>query len=141
MSGLGYSEVYINNKKIGDHLLDPGFTAYGKQALYVTYDVTKSFSDKSINTLGVMLGNGWYNPLPLRLFGQFNLRNVQQTGRPCLMAQVLIKYKDGTVETIATNESWQTAPGPVLRNNVYLGEYDARLEKVLLINQDGKMLS
>ena len=130
ISGLGYSELYINNKKIGDHLLDPGFTAYSKQALYVTYDVTKSFTKNSINTIGIMLGNGWYNPLPLRLFGKFNLRDVQQTGRPCVKAQVLIKYTDGTRETIATDDSWQTAAGPVLRNNVFLGEvYDARLEK------------
>ena len=128
--GLGYSEVYINNKKIGDHLLDPGFTAYSKQVLYVTYDVTRSFTGNANNTIGIMLGNGWYNPLPLRLFGQFNLREVQQTGRPCVKAQVLIKYTDGSTETIITDERWQTAPGPVLHNNVYLGElYDARLEK------------
>ena len=130
LSGLGYSELYINNKKIGDHLLDPGFTAYSKQALYVTYDITKSLSAKSAHNIGIMLGNGWYNPLPLQLFGAYNLRNVQQTGRPCVKAQVLIKYTDGSIETIATDESWQTAPGPVLRNNVFLGEhYDARLEK------------
>ncbi|MEO6328096.1 MAG: family 78 glycoside hydrolase catalytic domain [Ginsengibacter sp.] len=130
ISGLGYSEVYINNKKIGDHILDPGFTAYRKQVLYVTYDITSSLKLKRLNTIGFILGNGWYNPLPLRLFGRFNLRNVQQTGRPCVKAQVLIKYTDGTAETIATNETWQTSPGPVIRNNVYLGEeYDARLEK------------
>ena len=130
ISGLGYSEFYVNDKKIGNHLLDPGFTSYSKQVLYVTYDVTNSFVNRSINTLGIMLGNGWYNPLPLRLFGQYNLRNVQQTGRPCVKAQLLIKYKDGTNETIATNETWQTAPGPVIRNNVYLGEeFDARMEK------------
>ena len=129
ISGLGYSEVYINDRKIGDHVLDPGFTAYSKQALYVTYDVTAALKNK-VNTIGIMLGNGWYNPLPLRLFGRFNLRDVQQTGKPCVKAQVLIKYADGTTETIATDETWETTKGPVLRNNVYLGEmYDARLEK------------
>ena len=130
ISGLGYSEVYINNKKIGDHLLDPGFTAYKKEVLYVTYDVTNSFNNKLENTICILLGNGWYNPLPLRLFGRFNLREVQQTGRPCVKAQVLLMYTDGTNETIATDESWQTAKGPVIKNNTYLGEkYDARLEK------------
>lgn len=129
ISGLGYSEVYINDVKIGDHVLDPGFTAYKKQVLYVTCDVTAALKNKT-NTIGIMLGNGWYNPLPLRLFGRFNLRNVQQTGRPCVKAQVLIKYADGTAETIATDETWETSKGPVIRNNVYLGEvYDARLEK------------
>ena len=130
ISGLGYSEVYINDKKIGDHILDPAFTAYSKQVMYVTYDITASLKNKSTNTLGVMLGNGWYNPLPLRLFGRFNLRDVQQTGRPCIKAQVLIKYADGSDETIASDQSWETTNGPVIRNSVYLGEeYDARLEK------------
>ena len=130
MAGLGYGELYINNKKVGDDFLNPGFTAYRKEVLYSTYDVTNLLTKNKMNTIGIMLGNGWYNPLPLRLFGQYNLRNVQQTGRPCVKAQLRITYTDGTVETIATNESWQSAPGPVIRNNVFLGEeYDARLEK------------
>ncbi len=129
ISGLGYYEAYLNDQKIGDHVLDPGFTAYGKQVPYLTYDVSAMLL-RGDNTCGVMLGNGWYNPLPLRLFGRFNLREVQQTGRPCVKAQLRIRYTDGSIETIATDASWQTAPGPVLRNSVYLGEhYDARLEK------------
>jgi alpha-L-rhamnosidase len=129
VSGIGYYEASLNGKKIGDHVLDPGWTAYQKQVLYVTHDVTPLLK-KGNNTIGFLLGNGWYNPLPLRLFGRFNLREVQQTGKPCVKAQLLLRYTDGSEETISTNTSWQTAPGPVLRNNVYLGEhYDARLEK------------
>lgn len=129
VSGLGYSEAYLNGKKIGDHVLDPGWTTYKKQVLYTTYDVT-NLLQQGKNTIGFLLGNGWYNPLPLRLFGRFNLREVQQTGRPCVKAQLLLRYNDGSEEWIATNETWQTATGPVVRNNVYLGEhYDARLEK------------
>ena len=129
ISGVGYYEAYLNDQKIGDQVLDPGYTAYGHQVAYLTYDVTAMLR-RGANTIGVMLGNGWYNPLPLRLFGRFNLREVQQTGRPCVKAQLLIRYTDGGTETMATNDLWQTAPGPVLRNNVYLGEhYDARLEK------------
>ncbi len=129
VSGLGYYEAYLNGKKIGDHVLDPGWTTYKKQVLYVTHDITPLLK-KGANTIGFLLGNGWYNPLPLRLFGRFNLRDVQQTGRPCIKAQVLLRYTDGTEEVIATDESWQTATGPIVRNNVYLGEhYDARLEK------------
>jgi alpha-L-rhamnosidase len=76
-----------------------------------------------------MLGNGWWNPLPLKLFGRFNLRDVQQTGRPCLRADIRIRYTDGSEDVIPTDEKWLTTPGPIVRNNVYLGEhYDARLE-------------
>lgn len=127
--GLGYYEAYLNGQKISDHVLDPGWTTYKKQALYVVHDIT-SLMKQGSNVMGFMLGNGWYNPLPLTLFGRFNLRDVQQTGRPCVKAQIHVVYTDGTDETIVTNESWQTATGPVVRNNVYLGErYDARLER------------
>ncbi|HVG16659.1 MAG TPA: family 78 glycoside hydrolase catalytic domain, partial [Chitinophagaceae bacterium] len=129
VSGLGYYEAYLNGKKVGDHVLDPGWTTYKKQAFFVTHDLT-SLLQQGKNTIGFILGNGWYNPLPIQLFGRFNLRDVQQTGRPCVKAQVHVVYTDGSSETIVTGEDWQTAPGPVVRNNVYLGEhYDARLEK------------
>jgi alpha-L-rhamnosidase len=128
VAGLGYYEAWLNGTKIGNNVLEPGFTAYRKQVPYSTYDIT-ALVKKGKNMLGVMLGNGWWNALPLRLFGQFNLRKVQQTGRPCLKAQLLICYTDGTQETIGTDTSWQTTKGPIVRNNVYLGEeYDARLE-------------
>ena len=128
ISGLGYYEAYINGRRIGDHVLEPGFTTYRKQVLYSTYDITGQLRSGG-NLISLMLGNGWYNPLPIKLFGRFNLRDVQQTGRPCVKSQVLIRFTDGSEQTILSDESWLTAPGPVVRNNVYLGEqYDARLE-------------
>jgi alpha-L-rhamnosidase len=128
LSGLGYYEAYLNENKIGDHVLDPGWTNYRKQVLYTTYDITSQIRNGT-NVVGIMLGNGWYNPLPLRLFTRFNLRDVLQTGRPCVKAEIHLTYDDGTSETINTDETWSVAPGPIVRNNVYLGEqYDARLE-------------
>ncbi|HEX8037703.1 MAG TPA: family 78 glycoside hydrolase catalytic domain, partial [Chryseosolibacter sp.] len=85
---------------------------------------------RGVNVAGVMLGNGWWNPLPIKLFGRWDLRDYQQTGRPCLKAEIRISYADGSAEVIPTDESWQTAPGPIVSNSVYLGEhYDARLEQ------------
>ncbi len=129
ISGVGYYEAYLNGNKIGDHMLDPGFTTYKKEVLYTSYDIT-SLLKKGDNVAGIMLGNGWYNPLPFKLFGRWDLRDYQQTGRPCLKAQMHIRYTDGSDDIIATDASWQCAPGPVTHNNVYLGEqYDARLEQ------------
>jgi alpha-L-rhamnosidase len=129
VSGVGYYEACLNGKKIGDHVLDPGFTTYKKEVLYAVYDISPMITTGK-NVAGFMLGNGWYNPLPMRLFGRFDLRKYQQTGRPCVKAEIHIKYADGSSTVITTDETWQTAPGPVIRNNVYLGEkYDARLEQ------------
>ena len=49
--------------------------------------------------------------------------------RPSLLAQLHIILQDGTERTIATDTSWKTAPGPILENDLLMGEaYDARLE-------------
>jgi len=128
ISGLGYYEAYLNGKKVGDHMLDPGWTAYQQQVLYTVYDITRDIRSGT-NAAGIMLGNGWYNAFPLRFWGSINMRNALTTGRPCVKAMIRVVYDNGTSEVIATDESWQTAPGPVVRNNIYLGEhYDARLE-------------
>ena len=128
ISGLGYYEAYLNGKKIGDRVLDPGFTTYKKEVLYSVYGLTGMRNGK--NVIGIMLGSGWWNPLPFKFFGRWDLRNYQQTGRPCVIAEIHIQYTDGSKDKIITDESWFTAPGPVTHNNIYLGEeYDARLEQ------------
>ncbi len=129
ISGMGYYEAYLNAQKIGDNMLDPGFTTYRKQAMYTVHDIT-ALVKKDGNTMGIMLGNGWWNPLPFKFFARWDLRNYQQTGRPCAKAEIHLRYADGTQEIIATDASWQAAPGPITQNNVYIGEhYDARLEQ------------
>ncbi|WP_106829413.1 family 78 glycoside hydrolase catalytic domain [Parabacteroides pacaensis] len=126
IAGLGYYEANLNGSKIGDRVLDPGWTNYGKQILYSTYDIT-SMLQQGANAIGVMLGNGFYNPLPIRIFRP--LREYLTIGRPCLKAQIRITYTDGSTEIIGSDASWKTGSGAVMRNNVYLGEhYDARKE-------------
>jgi alpha-L-rhamnosidase len=129
ITGLGYYEAYLNGKKVGDHMLDPGWTNYAKRIQYVTYDITDMLLNGK-NAIGVMLGNGWYNPLPLYLFNRLNLRNVLTIGQPKCLVQLLIHFADGTEEVIISDGSWKAGKGPVLMNSVYLGEkYDARLEQ------------
>jgi alpha-L-rhamnosidase len=128
ITGLGYYEAYLNGERIGDHVLDPGWTDYRDRVFYSTYDVT-ALLRQGENALGAELGNGWYNPLPMRMWGRRNLREALPTGRPRLLAQLTIDFEDGTTLSIATDDSWRTHPGPVLRNNIFLGEvYDARRE-------------
>jgi len=129
VSGIGYYEAYLNGEKIGDHVLDPGWTAYAKEILYAVFDITEQVHQGN-NTAGIMLGNGFYNPLPLRFWGGLNMRAELTTGRPNVKAMIRLNYADGSTVVIPTDETWHTAPGPVMRNSVYLGEhYDARFEK------------
>ena len=129
VSGLGYYELRLNGQRVGDQVLDPGWTAYAKRVLYSTYDVTEQLKPGP-NALGVMLGNGWFDPLPLRLWGHINPRDSLTIGEPRVIVQLTIEFTDGTVQTIVTDESWKVGSGPILRNSVYLGEvYDARKEQ------------
>jgi alpha-L-rhamnosidase len=128
ISGLGYYEATLNGGRVGDHMLDPGWTDYSKRAYYSTYDVTEQLQEGR-NCLGVTLGNGWYNPLPLLMWGRKNLRTHLPVGRPRLIAQLNLSYEDGSSESIRSDESWKVTDGPILRNNIYLGEvFDGRKE-------------
>jgi len=129
IAGLGYSVAYINGQRVGKDMLDMPWTQYAKQIIYSTYDITNMLK-KGDNAIGVMLGNGWYNPVPMKLFTEYNFRNVLTVGKPCLKAQLRISYTNGTAETIVTDQTWKAGDGPILINSVYLGEkYDARLEQ------------
>jgi alpha-L-rhamnosidase len=62
ISGLGFSESYINGRKVGDDVLAPALTDYDKRVFYLTYDVT-NLLHRGNNAVGVLLGNGrFYAP-------------------------------------------------------------------------------
>ncbi len=118
--GLGYHEFYLNGSKVGDNVLEPAQTDYRKQALYVVHDIT-DLLNAGENTVGLWVGDGWFNQT--KVYGHTSY------GMPCAIAQLEIYFQDGTVSHVLTDESWQSGYGPVLENNVHLGEtYDARLE-------------
>jgi alpha-L-rhamnosidase len=124
--GLGYYELHLNGKKIGDHLLDPGYTRYDKRALYVTYDVTDALR-RGKNAVGVILGNGWYN---VQTRAVWDFHKAPWRAAPKLLMQLRAEYADGRVETISTDSRWTTGTGPITFDSIYSGEtYDARAEK------------
>ena len=128
ISGLGYYEAFLNGKRIGDLMLDPGWTNYSETVLYSTYDVTEMITNNK-NCLGVIVGNGWYNPLPLRMWGNRNLREDLPIGRPRFIAQLYLDFENGGSQLIVSDSSWKVHDGPLVRNNIYLGEvYDAGKE-------------
>ncbi|MBN9381150.1 MAG: family 78 glycoside hydrolase catalytic domain [Chitinophagaceae bacterium] len=126
ISGLGYYRATFNGKKVGDHFLDPGWTDYKKTVPYNTFDVTTMLI-KGRNCLGVELGNGWYNPLPLRMWGSLAMRKFLPTGAPRFIARLEIEYVGGKRQVEVSDGSWNVTDGPLRRNNNYIGStYDDR---------------
>ncbi len=128
ITAAGYYKASINGKRIGISQLDPAWTNYSKRIYYSEYDITSDLISGQ-NCLGVTLGNGFYNPLPMRMWGGRNIRDAMPVGRPVFIASLSIKTKDGETISIRSNETWKYSNGPLIKNNVYLGEvYDAREE-------------
>ena len=129
VSGLGYYELRLNGEKVGDHVLDPGWTTYSKRVLYSTYDVTDQLK-QGRNAVGIMLGDGWFNLLPLAMGGRIRMRDFLTIGEPRAIVQLVVKFADGSTQTIASDQTWRVDDGPIIRNGEYLGElYDARREQ------------
>jgi len=127
IAGLGIGIASLNGERVGDEPLGPPWTNFEKRILFSTFDVTNQLSEGE-NCLGIALGNGWYNPLPLRFWGHRNIRGSLPVGRPRAIAMLLMDHADGTTTTVATGEGWKTGTGATVFNNLYLGEVrDARL--------------
>ncbi len=121
IAGLGYYVPYMNGERIGKNELDPGWTAYEKRVFYSVYDIT-GLVRRGDNVIGVEVGSGWYNPLPLKMWKRINLREHLQIGIPKLRAQIVVKFEDGGELLVASDGEWRTHLSPIVRNNVYLGE-------------------
>ena len=125
ISGLGLYEAYVNGERLApSQVLSPTVSDYRKTVYYNTFDVTTLLS-KGKNLIAVALGNGRY--VSMRIPGDPNMAHY---GSPRLIAQLEVKYKNGTYETIASDPSWKfTSDGPIRSNNEFDGEvYDASME-------------
>ena len=137
-TGLGYFEPYFNGKRVGDEYFAPNQTNYDVRpklvgtergitdpfqeylVMYLSYDLTETVLDGE-NVFGVILGNGFYDVV--------KHWSPMGYGTPRFMGQIEITYKDGTSETIASDESWKIEKSAIVRDQVFFGEhYDARLE-------------
>ena len=88
--------------------------------MYLAYDVKEDLKTGE-NTLGGILGNGFYNPASAWTVGY---------GSPRFLCQLHITYTDGTEEVVVSDDSWKASRSPILMNMVYYGEnYDARMEQ------------
>ncbi|MDR3625905.1 MAG: family 78 glycoside hydrolase catalytic domain [Ignavibacteriaceae bacterium] len=136
--GLGFYELYLNGNKIGDQVLAPAQTNYDvrnlnnlrypyddqstQRVLYNTFDVTGQLKSGQ-NTVGIVLGNGWYNMRDHRPEGDM------WYDTPRLILQMEVIYQDGTKNLITSDSSWKYTTGPLLHDGIYTGEmYDARLQ-------------
>ena len=127
-SGVGSLELHLNGQKVGGNReRDPGYTDFNKRVLYVTHDVTSGLRAGATNTIGAILGTGWYDVHDVAVWG---FENASWRGRPRMQLMLVVDYNEGESQTICSDKSWRaTSEGPIRFDGIYSGEiYDARRE-------------
>ena len=135
VTGLGYYELYVNGRRVGDQVLDPATTYYhndqpfelGSRVLYATHDVTRLLRAGQ-NAVGLMLGHGWYSaeddvpPSPSH--------REPYGPAPVGLLQLAVELGGGERVRVVSDGTWTASAGPVAYNDYCHGEtYDARLEQ------------
>lgn len=125
VTGLGYYELRINGKKMGDAILDPSWTTFKHRIMYSTVNVTAALRPGA-NAIGALLGNGWPG-----VKGAVPWELVQW--QRIFLLQLNIHLASGRVLSVVSRPqpagNWTCGVGAVQNNSVYDGElYDARLE-------------
>ena len=122
VTALGLYQCSINGQPVGDDVFNPGWTDYNQRVQYQVYDVMGLLQNGE-NVLGTILGDGW----AVGHVGMGARQNYVDQAR--LLAQLEITLANGDIVTIATDPTWKHQFGPLLENDILMGEaYDARLE-------------
>ncbi|KAH8900513.1 alpha-L-rhamnosidase A [Thozetella sp. PMI_491] len=122
----GVYEASINGKKVGDHILAPGWCSYNNRLAYQTFDVTHHLMSGR-NAIGAIVAEGWWAG---RLGMAGGTRNVwgEHLG---FIAQLVVTYEDGSTDAFGTDPEWTASTGGLVTSEIYDGEvYDARAEPV-----------
>ena len=97
VNSLGYHELYVNNKKVGDAVLAPAESQFNKRSFSLSYDLSPYLKEGK-NAITLWLGYGWYK----------HFKERAHNG-PVVKAQ-LDGLKNGKWETLLiTDNSWKTS--------------------------------
>lgn len=120
VTGLGLYEAYLNGTKIGDDYLAPFCNDYNEDIQYQTYDITRFLREN--NRIEIMAGNGWYKGR-LGYDGDIAFYG----NRFWAIAELHIRYADGTSAVIKTDENWLYCGSDIEMSDIYDGECYNRL--------------
>ena len=117
----GWGEVWVNGKKVGEDVLSPVTCQPDKRLSSVAFDVAPHLR-RGTNTIGILLGNGWFNA-----FTKSGWWFHEAPWVSCPKARGALTVDGRTV--LETDGSWQAYDSPIVFNALRNGEwYDARLE-------------
>ncbi|MGO4807108.1 family 78 glycoside hydrolase catalytic domain [Arthrobacter sp. 2MCAF15] len=121
-SALGVYEFEINGARVGQDILAPGWNSYQDRLRYQTYDVTGLVAT-GLNGWGARLADGWYRG---RLGFNGGINNIYGD-RTALLAQLHLRYEDGSESVHVTGPDWSSRQSEITSSGLLEGEtVDAR---------------
>lgn len=115
-TAFGCYEAFVNGRKVGKDILAPGWQSYKHRHHFQTYDLT-GYLRSGANTLGVVVGEGWY---ATRLNFGGGRRNIYGSD---IGAMVQVELDGHPVLVTSTSEGgWEWCYGPILSSEIYDGE-------------------
>lgn len=123
VTAQGVYEAVMNQARVGEFILAPGYTVYPKRLQYQSYEVKKLLKNK--NVLEITVGKGWYRSLmPGWYESKYQAKNMECPAG--LLVQLDLTYEDGSEETIISDDTWMCKESSVRFSEIYDGEiYDA----------------
>lgn len=132
IASVGFHELYVNGKRVGDDVMPTAVTDHTKRARYVAYDIAPYLVNGK-NVIAIWLGTSW------SIHGPYVIKDRPNT--PIVAAQVqFYRYVDARTPaqpfaTIRTDATWKVKSSPsrllgVWNSNRMGGEiWDANLEE------------
>lgn len=123
IGALGFYELYLNGRRITKGALAPYISNPDDIVYYDSYELALQAGE---NVLGLWLGNGFQNNPGGHIW---DFDKARFRGAPQVALRLTYTGPDGTERTLESDDSFRTAPSPVLFDDYRFGEhYDARLE-------------
>lgn len=125
VTALGVYEFEINGSRVGRDVLAPGWSSYQDRLRYQTYDVTELVSPGR-NGWGARLADGWYRG---RLGFNGGISNIYGD-RTALVAQLHIRYADGTETVHSTDTDWTSHRSEIHATSLLDGETEDARDRI-----------
>ena len=113
LSAIGLYSAYINDKKVGNDVLAPGWTIYNERVQYQTHDVTALLQEE--NAMRIEVGPGW-------AVGSIAWGSKIFADKTAMIAALTVLYTDGTRDEIVTDTAWDVYTTQILYSDIYHGE-------------------
>ena len=119
VAALGVFEIFVNGRRATDEVLLPGYHDYLNHVQTMAFDVGPLLKPGR-NEIKIHVGKGWYRS---KMAGWE--KNIPTYGD---QTAAICEVRAGAKLLAKTDETWTSAPSPVLESEIYYGEdVDARI--------------